>query len=186
MPGSKKSGAACRNARQEANRLSAVRGPDEESGIMRGERDLSNIFEAVVRRRYRRGLRLSARRPILRAQGRNESLQKARYPGRRGTCCGCSNGGNQRQGRKRGLKKLPESSLSPEVIVADGGYRQVCATADLEAIVDRVLRENPSAVANFRKGAGKAMGFLMGQAMQASGGKAHPRALKEIFEEKLR
>lgn len=83
------------------------------------------------------------------------------------------------------LRKLLESSASPGEIVEQCGYRQVSGSEELEALVDRVIAENPSAVENFRKGASKAMGFLMGQAMQASGGKANPRVLKELMTKKL-
>jgi len=83
------------------------------------------------------------------------------------------------------LKALYESSASPGQIVAKLGCRQVSEAAELEVIVDRVLEENPSAVDNFLKGASKAMGFLMGKAMQATGGKANTRLLKEIMTRKL-
>lgn len=83
------------------------------------------------------------------------------------------------------LKRLCESDAAPGEIVTELGYRQVSEAAELETIVNRVLMENPSAVDNFRNGASKAMGFLMGQAMRASGGKAHPRLLKEIMTRKL-
>ncbi len=86
---------------------------------------------------------------------------------------------------KEVLRKLLESEASPAEIVDQGGYRQVSRSSELEALVDRVIAENPSAVENFRKGASKAMGFLMGQAMQASGGKANPRMLKELMAKKI-
>ncbi len=83
------------------------------------------------------------------------------------------------------LKRLLESTATAAEIVDQCGYRQVSGAEELEALVDRVLAENPSAVENFRKGASKAMGFLMGQAMQASKGKANPRVLKELMTKKL-
>lgn len=162
----------------------------EEAGIMSGERDLSEYFEAVVEEKVspRLAAQWLATQALPLLKERNESLAETTVtPVRLGALLRLLEREEiNANAAKEVLKTLPENSLSPEVIVADGGYRQVSATADLEAIVDRVLQENPSAVANFRRGAGKAMGFLMGQAMQASGGKAHPRALKEIFEEKLR
>lgn len=82
------------------------------------------------------------------------------------------------------LRKLFESPASPGEIVDQCGYRQVSEEGRLEALVDQVLLEHPSAVENLRKGASKTMGFLMGQAMQASGGKANPRMLKELLAKK--
>lgn len=86
---------------------------------------------------------------------------------------------------KEVLGKLRESDAPLKEIVESGGFRQVSEVDQLEAVVDRVLEENPSAVENFRKGASKALGFLMGQAMQATRGKANPRLLKEIMTRKL-
>lgn len=86
---------------------------------------------------------------------------------------------------KEVLKKLVESDAPLGEIVEQGGYRQVSSVEELEVIVDRVLEENISAVENYRKGASKALGFLMGQAMQATKGKANPLRLKEIMMRKL-
>ncbi len=85
---------------------------------------------------------------------------------------------------KEVLRRMMTDPSPPERIVEECGFRQVSAEGELEALVDRVLAENPSAVENYRKGATKAMGFLMGRAMQASGGKANPRLLKEILARK--
>ncbi|HDQ40093.1 MAG TPA: Asp-tRNA(Asn)/Glu-tRNA(Gln) amidotransferase subunit GatB [Desulfonatronum sp.] len=84
------------------------------------------------------------------------------------------------------LRKLCESTASPAEIVVQCGCRQVSEADELEALVDRVILENASAVENFRQGASKALGFLMGRAMQASGGKANPRLLKELMTSKLK
>jgi aspartyl-tRNA(Asn)/glutamyl-tRNA(Gln) amidotransferase subunit B len=48
-----------------------------------------------------------------------------------------------------------------------------------------VLAAQPAAVADFKSGQGKAMGFLIGQAMQASGGKANPKVIREMLAKKL-
>lgn len=86
---------------------------------------------------------------------------------------------------KEVLRKLQDSNATLGEIVEEGGFRQVSKVEELEAVVDRVLEENGSAVENFRNGASKAMGFLMGQAMQATRGKANPRLLKEIMTRRL-
>ncbi len=161
----------------------------EEAAIMSAERDLSEYFEAVVEARV--SPRLTAQwltaqlLPLLKE--RNESVAESSVtPERLASLLRLLEREEiNANAAKEVLRKLQESALSPEDIVAQGGYRQISAAAELEAIVERVLVENPSAVENYRKGAAKAMGFLMGQAMQALGGKAHPRVLKEILERKL-
>jgi aspartyl-tRNA(Asn)/glutamyl-tRNA(Gln) amidotransferase subunit B len=73
----------------------------------------------------------------------------------------------------------------PGAIVEQYGYRQVSNTDQLEGIVDQVLAANPAAVTDYRNGVAKAMGFLVGQAMQASKGKANPKLIREILAAKL-
>ena len=52
-------------------------------------------------------------------------------------------------------------------------------------IFKQILAVNPSAVEDFRNGQAKAIGFLIGQAMQASQGKANPKRIREILMAKL-
>ena len=80
---------------------------------------------------------------------------------------------------------LFDSDESPEAIVAARGFRQVSDTAALDSLIDQVLAAQAAAVADVRKGQGKAMGFLVGQVMQASGGKANPKVIRELLAKKL-
>ena len=79
------------------------------------------------------------------------------------------------------LEKLFETDGTPEEIVREFGFRQVSDSAALATIVERVITDNASAVANFKKGNKKSIGFLIGQAMQASGGKANPKRIQELL-----
>ncbi len=83
------------------------------------------------------------------------------------------------------LGRLFDSDESPEAIVSAQGFRQVSDQAALDALIDRVLAAQPAAVADVGKGQGKAMGFLVGQVMQASGGKANPKVIRELLVKKL-
>ncbi len=83
------------------------------------------------------------------------------------------------------LAHLFESDEAPEAIVQARGFRQVSDPDALDALIDRVLGEQAAAVADFRGGQGKAMGFLIGRVMQASGGKANPKIIKELLAKKL-
>ena len=83
------------------------------------------------------------------------------------------------------LTHLFESGESPEEIVKTRGFKQVSDTGALEAMIDQVLAAQASAVADFRAGQGKALGFLIGQVMQASGGKANPKIIRELLAKKL-
>jgi aspartyl-tRNA(Asn)/glutamyl-tRNA(Gln) amidotransferase subunit B len=83
------------------------------------------------------------------------------------------------------LIKLFETALTAEEIIDQFGFRQVSDTGALRAIVDQVITENASAVENFKNGNKKSIGFLVGQAMKLSRGKANPKRLQEIFKETL-
>jgi aspartyl-tRNA(Asn)/glutamyl-tRNA(Gln) amidotransferase subunit B len=83
------------------------------------------------------------------------------------------------------LTKLFETAQSPEEIVDQFGFRQVSETGALRVIVDQVVSDNTSAVENYKNGNKKSIGFLVGQAMKLSQGKANPKRLQEILKEKL-
>jgi aspartyl-tRNA(Asn)/glutamyl-tRNA(Gln) amidotransferase subunit B len=83
------------------------------------------------------------------------------------------------------LAHLFDSDETPEAIVSAKGFKQVSDRGELDAMIDKVLGEQPGAVADFKSGQGKAMGFLIGQVMQASGGKANPKIIRELLASKL-
>jgi len=89
------------------------------------------------------------------------------------------------QAAKEVLLQLLSSEETPEEIVEKGHLRQVSDTAELEAVIDRIIAEHPSDVEDFRRGNAKVTGFLMGLAMKASQGKANPKLLKEILTKRL-
>ncbi len=49
-----------------------------------------------------------------------------------------------------------------------GGFKQVSDPGALDSLIEKVLSAQPAAVADFGSGQGKALGFLIGQVMQAS------------------
>jgi len=83
------------------------------------------------------------------------------------------------------LLHLFDSDESPEAIVSARGFRQVSDHATLDSLIDKVLSAETAAIADVRSGQGKAMGFLIGQVMQASGGKANPKIIRELLAKKL-
>ena len=62
---------------------------------------------------------------------------------------------------------------------------QVSDAGALDGVVDSVLAENPRAVGEFRSGEEKVVGFLVGQVMKATGGKADPRLVNQLLREKM-
>jgi aspartyl-tRNA(Asn)/glutamyl-tRNA(Gln) amidotransferase subunit B len=74
---------------------------------------------------------------------------------------------------------------SADAVIEAKGLKQISDSGAIERIVDDVIAANPEQVAQFRAGKEKVLGFLVGQAMKASGGKANPAQLNEIVKRKL-
>ena len=70
-------------------------------------------------------------------------------------------------------------------IVAEKGLTQISGTEEVGPIIDRVLSDNPNAVADFKKGKEQALKFLVGQVMKSTQGRAKPDLVNKLLEEKL-
>lgn len=81
--------------------------------------------------------------------------------------------------------ELYGSAKSPEQIVQEKGLTQVSDEGALETVIADVLTKNPSQVAQFKEGKQQVLGFLVGQIMKASGGKANPGKVNELLKKKL-
>lgn len=77
-----------------------------------------------------------------------------------------------------------ESGMPPRKIVEEGGLKQVTDTGVIEAEIDKIIAANPDKVEQV-KGKPRMMGWFVGQVMQATGGKANPKAVNEILQKKL-
>jgi aspartyl-tRNA(Asn)/glutamyl-tRNA(Gln) amidotransferase subunit B len=73
----------------------------------------------------------------------------------------------------------------PEKIVRDKGLEQVSDTASIEQAIEQVLAAHPQQVSSYRAGNEKVFGFLVGQTMKATQGKANPQMVNEILRKKL-
>lgn len=78
-----------------------------------------------------------------------------------------------------------ESGDDPDSVVQKHGLKQVSDTSAITAIVDQVLADNPLQVQQYREGKTKVIGFLVGQIMKATQGKANPASVNAILQEKL-
>ena len=83
------------------------------------------------------------------------------------------------------LAALPSSGLSPGELARKMGLLQENDSAALASIAEKVLRDYPVPVADYRAGKTKALGFLVGKCMAASGGRGNPAVLRRILTEML-
>jgi aspartyl-tRNA(Asn)/glutamyl-tRNA(Gln) amidotransferase subunit B len=77
------------------------------------------------------------------------------------------------------------SGKTPEQIVQEKGLVQVSDEGALDKIIDEVLAKSPTQVGQFKEGKQQVLGFLVGQVMKASGGKANPGKVNELLKKKL-
>jgi aspartyl-tRNA(Asn)/glutamyl-tRNA(Gln) amidotransferase subunit B len=77
------------------------------------------------------------------------------------------------------------SGKTPEQIVQEKGLIQVSDEGALDQIIGDVLAKNPTQVAQFKEGKQQVLGFLVGQVMKASGGKANPGKVNELLRKRL-
>ena len=78
------------------------------------------------------------------------------------------------------------SGKSAEEIVKAKGLTQVSDEGALAKIIDDVIAKNPAQVQQYRSGKEQILGFLVGQVMKASGGKANPGKVNELLKGRLK
>ncbi|MEG1972231.1 MAG: Asp-tRNA(Asn)/Glu-tRNA(Gln) amidotransferase GatCAB subunit B, partial [Oscillospiraceae bacterium] len=83
------------------------------------------------------------------------------------------------------IEEIINNGTAPKVVVEEKGLAQVSDTSSLENMVEAVLTKNPQTIEQYRNGKTNVLGFLVGQCMRESQGKANPEILKEIILKKL-
>ncbi len=82
--------------------------------------------------------------------------------------------------------KMFDAGKSAQEIVKEQGLTQISDEDALAEIVAQVIAENPTAVQDFKQGKKRAIGFLVGQVMKATRGKANPGIVNQKLQEVLR
>ena len=86
---------------------------------------------------------------------------------------------------KKVLEELFENPKDPEEIIEEKGWIQISDEGAIKEIVAKILEANPVSIADFKAGKDRALGFLVGQAMKETKGKANPQMLNKMFLEEL-
>ena len=81
--------------------------------------------------------------------------------------------------------KMFDSGRSADEIVAADGLAQIGDESALLSIVQDVIGRNPDAVTQYRAGKSQTFGFLVGQVMKGSGGKANPKLANQLLKREL-
>lgn len=83
------------------------------------------------------------------------------------------------------FKELVETGKDPQTIVEEQGLVQISDEGAIKAVVEQVVGNNPQSVADFKAGKEKAVGFLVGQVMKETKGKANPGLVNKLILERL-
>jgi len=84
------------------------------------------------------------------------------------------------------FRDMLETGKAPKAIVEEKGLVQITDEGAIAAIVDQVIANNSQSVEDFKNGKGKAVGFLVGQVMKESKGKANPGMVNKLLIERLK
>lgn len=83
------------------------------------------------------------------------------------------------------FKAMWDGQGNADEIIETQGLKQVTDTGAIEAVVDEIIANNVPQVEQFKSGNEKILGFFVGQAMKATGGKANPKIINQILRAKL-
>lgn len=84
------------------------------------------------------------------------------------------------------FESMIEDSAGVDEIIESQGLKQVTDSGEIEKLVDEVITNNPDQVQQFKDGKEQVIGFLVGQAMKLSQGKANPAIVNELLREKMK
>ena len=87
---------------------------------------------------------------------------------------------------KKVLEELFNEPKMPSKIIEEKGWIQISDESAIKEVVQKVLEENQQSVSDYKAGKDKALGFLVGQAMKQTKGKANPQMLNKMFLEELK
>ena len=87
---------------------------------------------------------------------------------------------------KKVFEELLENPRDPEEIIKEKGWIQISDEGAIKEVVQKILEANPGSIADYKAGKDRALGFLVGQAMKETKGKANPQLLNKMFLEELK
>jgi aspartyl-tRNA(Asn)/glutamyl-tRNA(Gln) amidotransferase subunit B len=82
------------------------------------------------------------------------------------------------------LAEVVATGADPRAVVEERGLGAISDEGELVALVDRLIADNPAQVQQLRDGRDKVVGFFVGQAMKATGGRADPGRVGELVRER--
>lgn len=162
---------------------------DYDAGVITGSKDLANFFEkAASLTKDIRSLSNWIMGDVLRRLNENdEEISSSNIsPEKLVELIELVNDGkiNNNTGKKV-LRDVFDTGKNPSLIVEEKGLIQISDSSELEAIVGGILDKNPQSIEDFKNGKDRALGFLVGQVMKETKGKANPQMVNKMVSEEL-
>ena len=85
--------------------------------------------------------------------------------------------------RKYHNKELPSPQAKSSIL--NGVIAEVVSDDSLASMIEKIIADNPKAVAEYKSGKAESLQFLIGQGMKLSRGSANPQTLSELFKKML-
>ncbi len=165
---------------------------DEESaGILTSSRQLADFFEALVKEsgceaklcsNWITGDLLAA----LNKAGLEITQSPIGYQRFAGLLTRISDNTISGKIAKQVFELMWHSPVSADEIIAEKGLKQITDTGAIEAIIDKIIADNPEQVQQYLSGKDKVFGFFVGQVMKEMQGKASPGEVNNMLKAKLK
>ncbi len=84
------------------------------------------------------------------------------------------------------FEEMWKTGKTAEVVVQEKGLVQISDEGAIRAIVDAVIAANPQSIADYQAGKEKALGFLVGQIMKQTKGRANPAMVNKMLKEQIK
>ncbi|MEW6358667.1 MAG: Asp-tRNA(Asn)/Glu-tRNA(Gln) amidotransferase subunit GatB [Planctomycetota bacterium] len=162
---------------------------DYDAGVLADEKALADYFEeCLTHHNQPKAVANWLINDVLRAV-KEQGISIADYPVRAETLADLvkivdSGKLSVAQGREV-LAEVAATGKSPDAIIREKGLEQVSDEGALEAAIEKVIAANPQAAADFKAGRKQAMGFLIGQIMRETKGKANAKVVGPMLTKRL-
>jgi len=84
------------------------------------------------------------------------------------------------------FEEMYRTGVMPTEIVKEKGWVQILDTGEIERVIEKVIQANPKLVEDYQKGKEKVFGFLVGETMKETKGKANPKLVNDLLRKKLK
>jgi aspartyl-tRNA(Asn)/glutamyl-tRNA(Gln) amidotransferase subunit B len=84
------------------------------------------------------------------------------------------------------FEEMYRTGAWPAMIVKEKGWVQILDSGEIDGVIEKVFQSNPKLVEDYRSGKEKVFGFLVGEVMKGTKGKANPKLVNELLRKRLK